>query len=196
MHALPLLGSVMGLAFVSGLNLYATVLTVGLGVRLELLALAALFRARSSPHRPEAEETLFDEIPEAFKSHVPHKLRDRDDTFCVGAVSGEGLAPGRYHMGATYLSEGRLYFVIRRRFGVVAAEIPLTGVSAVAFQPRRLLDPLVLRYKDRTVSFLLWKRRGSRGEAMARCSGSGWRRPEWAPPPVQPARPWEDGLHE
>ena len=39
MEALHLLGSTMGLGFVSGLNLYATVLTVGLGVRLGLITL-------------------------------------------------------------------------------------------------------------------------------------------------------------
>ena len=39
MEALNLLGSTMGLGLVSGLNLYATVLTVGLGVRLGLITL-------------------------------------------------------------------------------------------------------------------------------------------------------------
>ena len=37
MDAIALLGSTMGLGFVSGLNLYAAVLTVGLGLRLGLL---------------------------------------------------------------------------------------------------------------------------------------------------------------
>jgi len=39
MEALNLLGSTMGLGLVSGLNLYATVLTVGLGIRLGLITL-------------------------------------------------------------------------------------------------------------------------------------------------------------
>jgi hypothetical protein len=39
MEVISLLGSAMGLGFVSGLNLYATVLTVGLGVRFGLITL-------------------------------------------------------------------------------------------------------------------------------------------------------------
>lgn len=39
MEAITLLGTIFGLGFVSGLNLYATVLTVGLIVRLNLIAL-------------------------------------------------------------------------------------------------------------------------------------------------------------
>jgi hypothetical protein len=39
MEAINLLGSAMGLGLVSGLNLYATVLTVGLGIRLGLITL-------------------------------------------------------------------------------------------------------------------------------------------------------------
>ncbi len=39
MEAIELLGAVVGLAFVSGINLYATVLTVGLGVQTNLLRL-------------------------------------------------------------------------------------------------------------------------------------------------------------
>ncbi len=41
METLNLLGSTMGLGLVSGLNLYATVLTVGLGIRLGLISLNA-----------------------------------------------------------------------------------------------------------------------------------------------------------
>jgi len=40
MHIIQLLGSLMGLSFVAGINLYATVLTVGLGIRLEMIHLA------------------------------------------------------------------------------------------------------------------------------------------------------------
>ena len=39
MEAITLIGTIFGLGFVSGLNLYATVLTVGLIVRLNLIAL-------------------------------------------------------------------------------------------------------------------------------------------------------------
>ena len=39
MEVVQLLGSAMGLGFVSGLNLYATVLTLGLGIRLHLIIL-------------------------------------------------------------------------------------------------------------------------------------------------------------
>jgi len=38
---IQLLGAVMGLAFVSGINLYATVLTVGFGVQFGLVSLPA-----------------------------------------------------------------------------------------------------------------------------------------------------------
>jgi hypothetical protein len=41
METLTLLGSTMGLGLVSGLNLYATVLTVGLGIRLGLITLSS-----------------------------------------------------------------------------------------------------------------------------------------------------------
>ena len=40
MHIIQLLGSLMGLSFVAGINLYATVLAVGLGIRLEMIHLA------------------------------------------------------------------------------------------------------------------------------------------------------------
>ena len=41
MEILNLLGSTMGLGLASGLNLYATVLTVGLGIRLGVITLSA-----------------------------------------------------------------------------------------------------------------------------------------------------------
>jgi hypothetical protein len=137
-------------------------------LRVEFLALAALVRSLSPKSRPVAEETLFDEIPGALKPHIPDNLSDTDDTFCVRAVSGEGLAPGCYYVGLLYLSGGHLLFVTRRRFRVVRSEIPLAGVSSAAFEKRRLLDRLVLTYSDRTVSLLLWKSRGTRGEQIAR----------------------------
>lgn len=40
MEALNLLGTTMGLGLVSGVNLYATVLTVGLGMRFGLITLS------------------------------------------------------------------------------------------------------------------------------------------------------------
>jgi len=40
MEIIQLLGSLMGLAFVSGINLYATILAIGLGLRLDLIHLA------------------------------------------------------------------------------------------------------------------------------------------------------------
>jgi len=43
MDVIQLLGSAMGLGFVSGLNLYATVLTLGLGIRLRLITLGPQF---------------------------------------------------------------------------------------------------------------------------------------------------------
>ncbi len=137
-------------------------------LRVEFLALAALVRSVFSKGGPAPEETLFDKIPEALKPHLPDNLSDTDDTFCVRAVSGEGLAPGRYYVGLVYLSGRHLFFVTRRRFRVVRSEILLTGLSSVAFEKRRLLDRLLLRYHDRTASLLLWKSRGNRGEQIAR----------------------------
>ncbi len=136
-------------------------------LRVQCLALAALGRSFFSRSSASAEETLIDQIPEALKEHLPDNLSNRNDTFCVQAVSGAGLSPGRYHVGLLYLADGRLLFVTRRRFRVVHSEISLTGVSSVAFEKRRLLDRLVLTYEDRTVSLLLWKRRQNRGEQMA-----------------------------
>jgi hypothetical protein len=43
MEVIQLLGSAMGLGFVSGLNLYATVLTLGLGIRFHFITLGAQF---------------------------------------------------------------------------------------------------------------------------------------------------------
>lgn len=43
MEIVQLLGSAMGLGFVSGLNLYATVLTLGLGIRFQLITLSPQF---------------------------------------------------------------------------------------------------------------------------------------------------------
>jgi hypothetical protein len=40
MHVIQLLGSLMGLAFVAGINLYATILAVGLGIRLGMIHLS------------------------------------------------------------------------------------------------------------------------------------------------------------
>jgi hypothetical protein len=47
MHVIQLLGSLTGLAFVAGINLYATVLTVGLGVRYGLIHLPTELSALS-----------------------------------------------------------------------------------------------------------------------------------------------------
>src|SRR5438876_3908754 len=43
MEVIQMLGSAMGLGFVSGLNLYATVLTVGLGIRFHFITLSPQF---------------------------------------------------------------------------------------------------------------------------------------------------------
>ncbi len=137
-------------------------------LRVEFLALTALYRSVVSRGPGTAGETLFDEIPQALKAHVPADLSQRNDAFYVQAVSGAGLAPGRYHVGLLYLSEGRLLFVTRRRFRVMTTEIPLTKVFAVVFEKGRLLDRLVLRSRDHAVNLLFCKRRGNRGEEMVR----------------------------
>ena len=62
METLNLLGSTMGLGLVSGLNLYATVLTVGLGVRLGLITLNSDLRGLevlASPYVLAAAGVLF-----------------------------------------------------------------------------------------------------------------------------------------
>jgi hypothetical protein len=62
METLNLLGSTMGLGLVSGLNLYATVLTVGLGIRLGLITLNAELsglEVLSSPYVLIAAGVLF-----------------------------------------------------------------------------------------------------------------------------------------
>ena len=72
MEAINLLGSTMGLGLVSGLNLYATVLTVGLGIRLglitpnpELSGLAVL----SSPYVLIAAGVIY--LVEFFADKIP-----------------------------------------------------------------------------------------------------------------------------
>lgn len=72
MDTLNLLGSTMGLGLVSGLNLYATVLTVGLGIRLGVVTLNPELRgleALASPYVLIAAGVLF--LIEFFADKVP-----------------------------------------------------------------------------------------------------------------------------
>ncbi len=72
MQIIQLLGSTLGLALMSGLNLYATVLTIGLGVRFNLITLPASLSGLSVLSEPEIlivagilfiVESLVDKIP-------------------------------------------------------------------------------------------------------------------------------------
>jgi Domain of unknown function (DUF4126) len=72
MEIIQLLGSVMGLGFVSGLNLYATVLTLGLGMRFHLITLSPQFsklEILTSWYVLIAAAILF--ILEAFADKIP-----------------------------------------------------------------------------------------------------------------------------
>src|SRR5678815_2269483 len=72
MEVLNLLGSTMGLGLVSGLNLYATVLTVGLGIRLGLITLnpeMARLEVLASPYVLIAAGILF--VIEFFADKIP-----------------------------------------------------------------------------------------------------------------------------
>ncbi|HEX5887265.1 MAG TPA: DUF4126 domain-containing protein [Pyrinomonadaceae bacterium] len=72
METLHLLGSTMGLGLASGLNLYATVLTVGLGIRLGLITLNAEMsglEVLASPYVLVAAGVLF--LVEFFADKVP-----------------------------------------------------------------------------------------------------------------------------
>lgn len=72
MEIVQLLGSAMGLGFVSGLNLYATVLTLGLGIRFNLIALSPQFsqlEILGSWYVLIAAGSLF--VLEAFADKIP-----------------------------------------------------------------------------------------------------------------------------
>jgi hypothetical protein len=72
MEVIQLLGSAMGLGFVSGLNLYATVLTLGLGIRFNFITLSPQFSQLdilSSWYVLAAAAILF--ILEAFADKIP-----------------------------------------------------------------------------------------------------------------------------
>lgn len=72
MDAINLLGSTMGLGLVSGLNLYATVLTVGLGIRLGLITLnpeLAGLEVLASPYVLIAAGVIY--LVEFFADKIP-----------------------------------------------------------------------------------------------------------------------------
>jgi len=72
MEVIQLLGSAMGFGFVSGLNLYATVLTLGLGIRFHFIALSPQFsklEILSSWYVIVAAGVLF--VLEAFADKIP-----------------------------------------------------------------------------------------------------------------------------
>jgi Domain of unknown function (DUF4126) len=72
MEVVQLLGSAMGLGFVSGLNLYATVLTLGLGIRFHFIVLSPQFEKLeilSSWYVLIAAGILF--VLEAFADKIP-----------------------------------------------------------------------------------------------------------------------------
>lgn len=72
METISLLGSAMGLGFVSGLNLYATVLTVGLGIRFHLIVLnpeLAKLEILASPYILIAAGIIY--LVEFFADKIP-----------------------------------------------------------------------------------------------------------------------------
>jgi len=72
MEAINLLGATMGLGLVSGLNLYATVLTVGLGIRLGLITLSpemSGLEVLSSPYVLIAAGVIY--LVEFFADKIP-----------------------------------------------------------------------------------------------------------------------------
>jgi hypothetical protein len=72
METVSLLGSAMGLGFVSGLNLYATVLTVGLGIRFHLIVLnpeLAKLEILASPYILIAAGVIY--LVEFFADKIP-----------------------------------------------------------------------------------------------------------------------------
>src|SRR4030095_13543148 len=72
MEVINLLGSTMGLGLVTGLNLYATVLTVGLGIRLGLITLSpemSGLEVLSSPYVLIAAGVIY--LVEFFADKIP-----------------------------------------------------------------------------------------------------------------------------
>src|SRR4026207_1769844 len=105
METLNLLGSTMGLGLVSGLNLYATVLTVGLGIRLGLITLnpeLAGLEALASPYVLIAAGILF--VVEFLADKIPwvDSIWDAIHTFIrpLGAAVVAGAAIGGGDAGA------------------------------------------------------------------------------------------------
>lgn len=98
METIALLGSVMGVGFVSGINLYATVLTIGLCVRYEILGIPAGMEdleVLAHPYVLWTAGTMF--AAEFFADKIPYvdSLWDAIHTFIrpvAGAVLGATMA--------------------------------------------------------------------------------------------------------
>ena len=124
MEALNLLGSTMGLGLVSGLNLYATVLTVGLGIRLGLITLnpeMARLEVLASPYVLIAAGILF--VIEFFADKIPwvDSIWDAIHTFIrpLGAAVVAATAIGAVNAEAAIIA-------------ALCAGISLSGHSAKA----------------------------------------------------------------
>lgn len=105
METLELLGSVMGLSLVSGINLYATVLTVGLGVHLGFIVLPPHLAALDTLGHPSVlAAAAVGYVLEFFSDKVPwvDSLWDTIHTFIrpVGAALIAIQAAGEVHPAA------------------------------------------------------------------------------------------------
>jgi hypothetical protein len=123
-ETIQLLGSAMGIGFVSGLNLYATVLTVGLGIRFHFIVLSPQFsklEILGSPYVLVAAGVFF--LLEFFADKIPwiDSLWDAVHTFVrpLGAAALGATAIGSVDPQAALIA-------------VLCGGVALTGHSAKA----------------------------------------------------------------
>jgi len=139
-----LLGSTMGLGFVSGINLYAAVLTAGLGLRLGLI-------------HPSPAISHLEEMPERHTRYWENRFPGEPVKFRIRCVAGKGVRGLRNSIGYLHHTGDALVFVTRRSFRFRSHPIDPAAVRDVRLAKGVLLDRVSWRSGDQAQTFLFFK---------------------------------------
>jgi hypothetical protein len=136
-------------------------------LRVEIVALATLLRARFGASDADSKTSLFDRPPATYLGHVPADASSREGNFCVRCASGKGFELGRNYLGFLCWIDQRLFFVTRKRFQTLRFDLQPSSFDHIAYENKFLFDRLIFFSNQNTLYLNLFKDRGKRGARIA-----------------------------
>ena len=162
----PLLVFVLTLAFVAIFIYFAP--KIFRIIRIELLAILAIFSYRSQKRNPTNTLAMFDNLPDKYANNIQEEDVYKKENFCIRCFSGKGLDIGRNYKGFLCKIDDRLFFLVKKRFRVQKIDFDISKMKGIKYHKKLLLDCLIFNLDMREISLYLLKDRQKQGEKVVR----------------------------